>query len=315
MELGKKIEVNKQGWIMLTAIMGSDRQIAQCARTSYGKDGEEYNAERDRKLIRYMMRHGHTSPFEQAELQFLIYVPMDCWRQWVRHRTASINEYSTRYSVAIDEMHEAETWRKQSESNNQGSEGEIEPALAQTLSKAEKAFHEAARNLYNARIEAGVAREQARKDLPLSTYTRAYWKIDLHNLLHFLKLRLDSHAQLEIRQYAEKIAEVVKEAFPITWEAFEDCELNAVKITATEQKLWPFFLCRQVLESFSNNEDLKKILKPDNLIQDIDARIDGIVPPDWKKKKCRERDEFFEKFYKVSPDLTFCTYDKEESWE
>ena len=312
MKIGKKIKVDRQGWIMLTNYMGSDSEIASCARTSYGKDRKESNPERDRKLIRYMMRHGHTSPFEQAELQFLVYVPMDTWRQWIRHRTASVNEYSTRYSVAIDEMHEAEVWRKQSKSNNQGSEGEIEPALAQTLSKAEQAFHEAARNLYKARIEAGVAREQARKDLPLSTYTKAYWKIDLHNLLHFLKLRLDSHAQLEIRQYAEKIAEVVKELFPITWQAFEDYELHSIKINETDQKVWPFFVMRQILESFDKNEDLKKILKPDRLIADMDAKIDSIVPSEWKKNKCRERDEFFEKFYKISPDLTFCTYPADE---
>ncbi|MBI1312754.1 FAD-dependent thymidylate synthase, partial [bacterium] len=160
-----------------------------------------------------------------AEIKLLVRVPMDCWRQWIRHRTANVNEYSTRYSLAIDAAQTTppDQWRTQSESNRQGSEGFLDEALGAELTESEREFQDSARKLYEQRIEQGVAREQARKDLPLATYTEAYWKIDLHNLLHFLALRMDSHAQLEIRDYATTIGErIVKPLFPLVWEAFVD---------------------------------------------------------------------------------------------
>ncbi len=150
---------------------------------------------------------------------------MDCWRQWIRHRTANVNEYSTRYSLAIDAAQTTppDQWRTQSESNRQGSEGFLDAELGAALTESEREFQDSARKLYEQRIEQGVAREQARKDLPLATYTEAYWKVDLHNLLHFLALRMDSHAQLEIRDYATTIGEqIVKPLFPLVWEAFVD---------------------------------------------------------------------------------------------
>jgi len=219
----------------------------------------------DRTLIRYLMRHRHTTPFEMAELKFLVRVPMDCWRQWIRHRTANVNEYSTRYTEAIDSQQKtpAEEWRLQSGGNRQGSAGTLRkewPALDELdretfrfrcesdftsptfeagpgdyLSHQEGKFHSQARMLYEDRLTLGIAREQARKDLPLSTYTEAYWKIDLHNLLHFLGLRMDSHAQHEIRQYATIIGEqIVKPLFPMVWEAFEDYRLGAMTLSKVE---------------------------------------------------------------------------------
>lgn len=193
--------------------------------------------EGDRRLIRYLMRHRHTSPFEQAEIKLHVRVPMDCWRQWIRHRTASVNETSTRYSEAIDAAQRTDPvgWRAQSESSKQGSGGRITtPGLGERLSEQERSFQAEARRVYESRLSVGVAREQARKDLPLSTYTEAYWTIDLHNLLHFLELRLDTHAQLEIRSYAEVIWRMVQDWVPLTAEAFRDYRLEGIRLSRAE---------------------------------------------------------------------------------
>ena len=165
-----------------------------------------------------------------CSLKLHIRVPMDAWRQWIRHRTASVNENSTRYSIAIEGTQKTapDQWRIQATDNKQGSSGWLDPAAGAELTAKETAFHEAARALYDERLEQGVAREQARKDLPLCTYTEAYWKMDLHNLLHFLALRMDPHAQLEIREYANVIGrEIVARWVPLVWEAFEDYRMGA----------------------------------------------------------------------------------------
>jgi thymidylate synthase (FAD) len=165
---------------------------------------------------------------------------MDCWRQWIRHRTANVNEYSTRYSEAIDSAQKTKAidWRVQAKNTKQGSEGNLSKDIGKSLSKKEKEFHKLARNLYRERLEIGVAREQARKDLPLSTYTEAYWKTDLHNLLHFLELRMSPHSQVEIRSYASIIGyEIVKNWCSITWEAFQDYRLNSLFLTGPDQEI------------------------------------------------------------------------------
>ena len=219
----QKFSVLDDGFVCLVDVMGDDGSIVQAARVSYGAGTKKVSD--DRTLIRYLMRHRHSTPFEMAEIKLLVRVPMDCWRQWIRHRTANVNEYSTRYSLAIDAAQTTPPgeWRTQSESNRQGSEGFLDAELGAALTESEREFQDSARKLYEQRIEQGVAREQARKDLPLATYTEAYWKIDLHNLLHFLALRMDSHAQLEIRDYATTIGEqIVKPLFPLVWEAFVD---------------------------------------------------------------------------------------------
>ncbi len=223
-----------KGFVRLEDVMGDDYSVVQAARVSYGKGTKKISE--DRGLIRYLMRHKHTSPFEMVEFKFHVKVPMDCWRQWIRHRTANVNEYSTRYSLAIDEKQETspENWRLQSPDNKQGSSGFLNAELGNKFSEEEKEFHKIASDVYKKRIDAGIAKEQARKDLPLSTYTEAYWKIDLHNLLHFLKLRLDPHAQYEIRMYAKAIAQIVKDLCPLSYEAFEDYSLNAVIFSAPE---------------------------------------------------------------------------------
>jgi thymidylate synthase (FAD) len=228
----KKFPVLDDGFVCLVDVMGEDSSIVQAARVSYGEGTKRVSD--DRTLIRYLLRHRHTTPFEMAEIKFLVRVPMDCWRQWVRHRTANINEYSTRYSLAIDAAQTTppEEWRSQAESNRQGSGDSLPPALGQQLSAEESELQSRMRQVYQQRIESGVAREQARKDLPLATYTEAYWKIDLHNLLHFLALRMDSHAQLEIRNYATAIGEnIVRPLFPVVWEAFLDYRMQSISLT------------------------------------------------------------------------------------
>jgi thymidylate synthase (FAD) len=155
----------------------------------------------------YLMRHSHTTPFEMCEIKFHLRVPMDVWRQWIRHRTANVNEYSTRYSVAVDaaEGTPPDEWRLQSIENRQGSTGFVPKQDGEVLSASEAEIRNAAREVYEARLRSGVADEQARKDLARSTYTEAYWKSDLQNLLRFLNLRMDARAQQEIRRYAVMI--------------------------------------------------------------------------------------------------------------
>lgn len=228
----QKFSVLDDGFVCLVDVMGDDGSIVQAARVSYGEGTKKVSD--DRTLIRYLLRHRHTTPFEMAEIKFLVRVPMDCWRQWVRHRTANINEYSTRYSLAIDAAQTTDPaeWRTQAESNRQGSGDSLPTDLGQRLTQEEAELQAKIRDVYQGRISSGVAREQARKDLPLATYTEAYWKIDLHNLLHFLALRMDSHAQLEIRQYATTLGEkIVAPLFPIVWEAFLDYRMQSTFLT------------------------------------------------------------------------------------
>jgi len=236
--LGQPFKVLDDGFVRVVDYLGNDAAIVQAARVSYGEGTTKVR--QDRTLIRYLLRHQHTSPFEMCEIKLHVRVPMDCWRQWIRHRTANVNEYSTRYSIAIDTAQKTgeKAWRMQSTSNRQGSEGFFDSKTGKQFTETEAELHTRSRKIYENRIEQGMAREQARKDLPLCTYTEAYWKIDLHNLLHFLKLRMELNAQYEIRRYAETIGqEIVRRWVPLTWEAFLDYNLNAVLFSITEQKI------------------------------------------------------------------------------
>jgi thymidylate synthase (FAD) len=236
--LGHRFGILNDGFVRVVDYMGSDESIVQAARVSYGKGTKKVHE--DRGLIRYLMRHRHTTPFEMCEIKFHVRVPMDCWRQWIRHRTANVNEYSTRYSEAIDGAQETpgDQWREQAAANRQGSGEFLDNETGEYLSQREGELQRSAREVYEERLTKGVAREQARKDLPLSTYTEAYWKIDLHNLFHFLSLRMDSHAQLEIRSYANVIGnEIVSRWCPIAWEAFVDYRLNALFLTRIDKEI------------------------------------------------------------------------------
>jgi thymidylate synthase (FAD) len=236
--LGQKLPVLDDGFVRAVDYMGGDESIVQAARISYGRGTK--TVREDRGLIRYLMRHRHTTPFEMCELKLHVRVPMDTWRQWIRHRTANVNEYSTRYSEAIDAAQRTapNEWRSQATANRQGSEGLLDLQVGEDLSRAEQGLLDQARKVYEARLKAGVAREQARKDLPLSTYTEAYWKIDLHNLLHFLSLRMDPHAQHEIRAYANAIGNQVVSAWcPIAWEAFSEYRLSSISLSNLESRI------------------------------------------------------------------------------
>ncbi len=233
--LGEPIPVLDDGFVRVIDYMGDDAAIVQAARVSYGKGTKRVHE--DRALIRYLVRHDHTTPFEMCEIKLHVRVPMDIWRQWISHRTASVNEYSTRYSEAIDAARRTApgAWRTQSAVNRQGSAGRLPDEVGARLSAEEREMQERARAVYEGRLASGVAREQARKDLPLATYTEAYWKIDLHNLLHFLELRMEAHAQQEIRAYATAIGQqIVAKWVPLAWEAFLDYRRRATRLSRAE---------------------------------------------------------------------------------
>ena len=237
------IAVLDDGFVRVVDTMGDDSSIVQAARISYGTGTKRVSE--DRGLIRYLMRNRHSTPFEMCEIKLHVRVPMDTWRQWIRHRTANVNEYSTRYSEAIDVKQQTspEKWRVQSRANKQGSGDLLDDDTGSGLTDRETEFHQLADAVYRERLAAGVAREQARKDLPLSTYTEAYWKIDLHNLFHFLALRMDAHAQFEIRSYANAIGnEIVAKWVPTAWEAFVDYRLEAMQLSRLDQRVIKFLL-------------------------------------------------------------------------
>ena len=207
-----------------------DASIVQSARVSYG-DGTK-TSRGDTGLIRYLMRHWHTTPFEMVEFKFHIKMPIYIARQHMRHRTASINELSARYSVVPKEYYAPDILRGQSEVNHQGSDGVInlEDDIRDHVSEQlEHGF-----GIYEKLLELGVSREQARGNLPQATYTEFYWKINLHNLMHYLQLRMDSHAQEEIRDYANAIYELVEPLVPITMKAFMDFRVNAIYLSGPE---------------------------------------------------------------------------------
>jgi thymidylate synthase (FAD) len=234
-KLENEIKCLDKGFVRLVDVMGDDSSIVQAARVSYGKGTKTVHE--DRGLIRYLMRHKHTTPFEMVEFKFHVKLPIFVARQWIRHRTANVNEYSGRYSEMKDEFYlpSTEQIRTQSIINKQGRADEKLPSehVEQILQSTE-AHYDASFELYQSLLEKGLTRELSRMVLPVSNYTEWYWKIDLHNLFHFLKLRLDAHAQYEIRVYAEAMAELVKEIVPLAWEAYEHYMLNSISLSQGE---------------------------------------------------------------------------------
>lgn len=213
--LGDRLPVGSGlGIVVLLDKMGNDRDIVDAARISYDRRGRT----KDRDLIRYLLRHRHTSPFEMGVMKFELKMPIFVARQWVRHRTASLNEVSARYTQLPEEMFLPEVFSEQSTDNKQG-RGDME--IGDFTDKVLD-HHKNAYSLYEEMLDAGVARELARGVLPLNIYTKFVWKMDIHNLMHFLNLRLDPHAQKEIREYAEIIEKLVNLYFPICHEAFVD---------------------------------------------------------------------------------------------
>jgi thymidylate synthase (FAD) len=236
-----EVKVHDHGLVALTDVMPrlapvgktADFAIVQAARVSYGAGTKQVNE--DRGLIRYLARHRHTTPFEMVEFKFHHVMPIFIARQWIRHRTANVNEYSARYSVVQDRFYHPaiENVRKQSASNRQGGEEPMDQVTAQEfldyLTKVEQAYKD-----YQRLMDKGVAREIARIGLPVNVYTEWYWKIDLHNLFHFLSLRMDAHAQQEIRDYANAMYALVQPIVPVAAEAFLDYNFGSLHLSRLE---------------------------------------------------------------------------------
>jgi thymidylate synthase (FAD) len=242
--LYQPLPVLDKGFVRVIDYMGDDGAIVQAARVSYGRGTRKVSD--DRGLINYLMRMRHTSPFEMCELKLHVKLPIFVARQWIRHRTANVNEYSARYSVLEDEFYvpAAQHVASQASSNRQGREGVLGREQAETVQHTVRTNAERAYADYLALLNQddageaiepereGLARELARIVLPLNTYTEWYWKTDLHNLLHFIALRADPHAQYEIRAYAEALLDVVRRWVPLTCAAFEDYRLNAAELSS-----------------------------------------------------------------------------------
>lgn len=276
--IGKKFKVLDKGFVMLVDYMGDDNSVVQAARTSYGNGTKRLRNEEG--LIRYLLRNQHTTPFEMVELKFFAKMPLFVARQWVRHRTASINEYSGRYSEMLDDYYvpALKDIQAQSKSNKQGrEEGILSYKLKSEFQKEVVKTTEEAYEIYRRYIDAGVAKELARIVLPVNVYTQWYWKANLHNVLHFLDLRMDPHAQLEIRKYADAMAGIVKKVVPITYKAFEDFMFNGITLSSKEQK---------ALGSIMDGEDLYRACEGVGLMlrKDDGSRIKNGEGPEFLKK-------------------------------
>ena len=236
-----EVKIHEHGLVALCDVMPrlvpagktADFAIVQAARVSYGQGTRQVSE--DRGLIRYLSRHRHTTPFEMVEFKFHCVMPIFIARQWIRHRTANVNEYSARYSVVPDRFYRpsADDVRRQSQTNRQGGDVPIDPATAaqflQYLDSVESSYAR-----YEQFIEKGVAREMARIALPVSVYTQWYWKCDLHNIFHFLSLRMDEHAQQEIRDYAFAMFALIRPIVQMAAEAFLDYDLGALRLSRLE---------------------------------------------------------------------------------
>jgi len=272
------VPVLDHGFVGLIDHMGSDGAVVQAARVSYG-DGTK-QVQDDRNLIRYLMRHEHTTPFEMCEVKFHIKLPIFVMRQLVRHRTASMNEYSARYSVMTDEFYipELEQIQPQSTTNKQGREdGEWGFEQKRDVQHAfQRSFFNAYKEYVNllGKENDGLTRELSRSVLPVGGYTECYWKANLKNFLHMVRLRADSHAQWEIREYANAMYNLIKPLFPEVCAAWEDYQQNAVKFSANELTL------------------LKRLMSTDkwlNLLEDF--REEKVLASNFNISK-RELDEF-----------------------
>ena len=256
------VPVLDHGFVRLVDYMGDDAAVVQAARVSYGRGTKQVR--QDRGLIRYLMRHRHTTPFEMCELKLHVKLPIFIARQWIRHRTANVNEYSARYSVMDREfyMPRPEDLAVQSRSNRQGRGAVLSPdQAAEVLALLRRDASQAFDTYEAVMAEHGLARELARIGLSLSAYTQWYWKVDLHNLLHFLSLRKHPHAQYEIRAYADVIGDMVADWVPLSWEAFSDYRLGGA------------FLSRQGVEA------VRRALRGER----VDQAETGLSGREWRE--------------------------------
>ena len=234
--LYKAIPVLDHGFVRVVDYMGDDAAICQAARVSYGKGTK--SVQNDEGLIRYLMRHWHSTPFEMCEIKLHVKLPVFVARQWIRHRTANVNEYSARYSILDREFYipQPDALAAQSTVNNQGRGEVLTGAEAERVLEILKSDAGRSYDHYEEMLsqdgQQGLARELARMNLPANIYTQWYWKVDLHNLFHFLRLRADAHAQYEIRVYADAICEMVKDWVPFAYAAFEDYRMGGVTLSS-----------------------------------------------------------------------------------
>ena len=253
------------GFVRVVDYFGNDSSIVQAARVSYGAGTKK--AREDEGLIRYLMRHRHTTPFEMCEVKFHVKLPMFVARQWIRHRTANVNEYSARYSILDREFYipDRSHLASQSSANAQGREELLPEEEANRTLAILKSDSSAAYDHYEQMLsqdgQVGLARELARMNLPSNVYTQWYWKIDLHNLLHFILLRGDSHAQFEIRAYAETIGRIVQKWVPMTWRAFEDYQLNGATLSHSQVKC------------------IRRMLRG----EEVSQKTSGMSPREWRE--------------------------------
>ena len=269
--LYKPLPALDHGFVRVVDYMGDDTAIVQSARVSYGKGTKKIS--NDKGLIKYLMRHWHSTPFEMCEIKLHVKLPIFIARQWIRHRTANVNEYSARYSILDKEFYipSVENLASQSQVNKQGRAESLSPEEANKVIMLLKNDAEQTYRNYEVMLNEnsegetlddgsmGIARELARMNLTLNTYTQWYWKIDLNNLLHFLALRADAHAQYEIRVYADIILDIVKKWVPVTYEAFEDYRVGGTQLSAKEILI------------------LKKIIKGET----VDPEAEGISKREW----------------------------------
>ena len=269
--LYKPLAALDHGFVRVIDYMGDDTAIVQSARVSYGKGTKKIS--NDKGLIKYLMRHWHSTPFEMCEIKLHVKLPIFIARQWIRHRKANVNEYSARYSILDKEFYipSVENLASQSQINKQGRAENLSPEEAEKVIELLKSDAEQTYRNYEVMLNEnsdgetldegsmGIARELARINLTLNTYTQWYWKIDLNNLLHFLALRADAHAQYEIRVYADIILDIVKKWVPVTYEAFEDYRVGGTQLSAKEILI------------------LKKIIKGET----VDPDVEGISKREW----------------------------------
>ncbi len=235
--LDKELKVLDKGFVRLVDYLGNDERIVQSARVSYGEGTKSFR--RNRGLINYLLRNDHTSPFEQVNFTFHLKMPIFVARQWIRHRTARVNEISGRYSIMESEFYvpDGNDIALQSDDNKQGRAEEpveetLQKEIIESLTREQQSMYEQ----YTALLDKGIARELARINLPLSLYTQFYWQMDLHNLFHFVHLRMDRHAQKEIRAYAEVVFDLASKVCPVACEAFEEHIAGSVRFSKREME-------------------------------------------------------------------------------
>ena len=284
----KEQKLHEHGFVRLIDVMGDDNSIADAARVSYGKGTRTVSD--NRNLIRYLVRHKHTSPLEMVEVKFHLKLPIFVMRQLVRHRTASLNEYSGRYSIMSDDFYEPseEYIQPQSKFNNQGRGGEMPDTWKDRYKQIINDITYKCQVAYKLLIgegslsHGGLARELARIVLPVSNYTECYWKMDLHNFFHFCCLRMDDHAQQEIQDYAKVMYEMVKPEVPIAAEAFEDYSLNSISLSKIEMNVLQYVFEHFPLEQHSSGfcQSITSYLTKLKKAEDVDF---GMSKREWKE--------------------------------